>query len=74
MTDEAKDKFRRAFDLLPNRERQVAVMLYVKHLTLREIGEVLGVSESRVCQIHSQLKKTLKTALASDTLLFSEIG
>jgi RNA polymerase sigma factor for flagellar operon FliA len=74
MTDAAKEKFRRAFDLLPNRERQVAVLLYVKHLTLREIGEVLGVSESRVCQIHSQLKKTLKTALASDTLLFTEIA
>jgi RNA polymerase sigma factor for flagellar operon FliA len=74
MTDEAKEKFRRAFDVLPNRERQVAVLLYVKHLTLREIGEVLGVSESRVCQIHSQLKKTLKTALASDTLLFTEIA
>jgi RNA polymerase sigma factor FliA len=74
MTDEAKEKFRRAFDVLPNRERQVAVLLYVKHLTLREIGEVLGVSESRVCQIHSQLKKTLRTALASDALLFSEIA
>ena len=28
------------------------MLLYVKNLTLREIGEVLGVSESRVCQIH----------------------
>src|SRR4051794_29035196 len=40
---EAKHKFRRAFHLLPKREREVAVLLYVKHLTLREIGEVLGV-------------------------------
>ena len=37
-------------------------MLYVKNMTLREIGDVLGVSESRVCQIHSQLKRTLKRA------------
>src|SRR5690349_11217615 len=37
---EAKEKFRRAFDNLPQREREVAVMLYVKNLTLREIGEV----------------------------------
>src|SRR4029078_13288536 len=50
----AKDKFRRAFELLPKREREVAVLLYVKNLTLREIGDILGVSESRVCQIHSQ--------------------
>ena len=46
--DEAKDKFRRAFERLPQREREVAVLLYVKNLTLREIGEILGVSESRV--------------------------
>ncbi len=51
----------RAFDRLPQREREVAVLLYVKNLTLREIGEILGVSESRVCQIHAQLKKTLRT-------------
>lgn len=70
----AKDKFRRAFDLLPKREREVAVLLYVKNLTLREIGDILGVSESRVCQIHSQLKRTLKTQLADDAMLFSAIG
>src|SRR5688500_13817164 len=70
----AKDKFRRAFDTLPQREREVAVLLYVKNLTLREIGDILGVSESRVCQIHSQLKRTLKQQLAEDTLLFSAVG
>jgi RNA polymerase sigma factor for flagellar operon FliA len=71
---EAKAKFRRAFDTLPKREREVAVMLYVKNLTLREIGEVLGVSESRVCQIHSQMKRTLKQQLAEDAPLFSAVG
>ena len=70
----AKDKFRRAFDTLPQREREVAVLLYVKNLTLREIGEILGVSESRVCQIHSQLKRTLKQQLSEDALLFSAVG
>jgi RNA polymerase sigma factor for flagellar operon FliA len=71
---EAKEKFRRAFDTLPKREREVAVLLYVKNLTLREIGEILGVSESRVCQIHSQLKRTLRQQLADDALLFSTVG
>jgi RNA polymerase sigma factor for flagellar operon FliA len=70
----AKDKFRRAFETLPRREREVAVLLYVGNLTLREIGEILGVSESRVCQIHSQLKRTLKTQLSEDALLFSAVG
>ncbi len=68
---EDKDKFRRAFDTLPQREREVAILLYVKNLTLREIGEILGVSESRVCQIHSQLKRTLKRQLANDGMLFA---
>ena len=45
---QAKEKFRRAFARLTERERELAVLLYVKNLTLREIGEVLGVSESRV--------------------------
>ena len=72
--DEAKDKFRRAFDQLPTREREVAVLLYVKNLTLREIGEVLDVSESRVSQIHSQLKRRIRERLESDNLLFSEVA
>ncbi len=68
--DEAKDKFRAAFSRLPQREREVAVLLYVKNLTLAEIGTILGVSESRVCQIHGQLKKTLRNALTADEALF----
>jgi RNA polymerase sigma factor for flagellar operon FliA len=71
---EAKERFRRAFEALPKREREVAVLLYVKNLTLREIGEILGVSESRVCQIHAQLKRTLKQQLAEDASLFSVVG
>jgi RNA polymerase sigma factor for flagellar operon FliA len=71
---EAKDHFRRAFAALGRREREVAVLLYVKNLTLREIGEVLGVSESRVCQIHGELKKTLKRALANDAELLREVA
>jgi RNA polymerase sigma factor FliA len=72
--DEAKAKFRSAFEKLPQREREVAVLLYVKNLTLREIGAILGVSESRVCQIHSQLKRTLKQQLVDDSVLFSAVG
>ena len=74
LTSEAKSKFRRAFETLPKREREVAVLLYVKNLTLREIGDILGVSESRVCQIHSQLKRTLKQQLIDDSVLFSAVG
>jgi RNA polymerase sigma factor FliA len=72
-TEEAKAKFRSAFDKLPQREREIAVLLYVKNLTLREIGEILGVSESRVCQIHAQVKRTLKHELASDSALLAAV-
>lgn len=39
---------------LPERERLVMALYYDEEMNLREIGEVLGVSESRVCQIHGQ--------------------
>ncbi len=71
---EAKEHFRRAFAALARREREVAVLLYVKNLTLREIGEVLGVSESRVCQIHGELKRTLRTALTNHAELIDHVA
>lgn len=39
---------------LPEREQMVMSLYYERELNLKEIGEVLGVSESRVCQIHGQ--------------------
>jgi RNA polymerase sigma factor for flagellar operon FliA len=71
---DGKDRFRRAFSLLPKREREVAVLLYVKNLTLREIGDVLGVSESRVCQIHGELKRSLRKALRQDEALLCDVA
>jgi len=65
-TTEAKEKFREAFAQLPQREREIAVMLYVKHLTLAEVGEVLGVTESRISQIHTAMKHKLRVALEAD--------
>jgi RNA polymerase sigma factor FliA len=71
---DAKERFRAAFARLPVRQREIAILLYVKELTLREIGEVLGVSESRVCQIHTELKRSLRSALAEDESLFREVA
>jgi RNA polymerase sigma factor for flagellar operon FliA len=70
----AKERFRKAFDCLPPRERKIAVLLYVYNLTLREIGEILGVTESRVCQLHAQILKTLRTQLSSNEQLFSYVA
>ena len=65
---------RAAFARLPERDRKVAVLLYVHNLTLREIGEILGVTESRVCQIHGQLKRHLREQLRVDEQLLSEVA
>jgi RNA polymerase sigma factor for flagellar operon FliA len=43
-----------AIELLPEREKLMMALYYEQDLNLREIGEVMGVSESRVCQLHSQ--------------------
>ncbi len=72
--ENAKERFRAAFEKLPERERQVAIRLYLHNLTLREIGEAMGVTESRVCQIHSQLRRRLRELLEQDEQLFSEVA
>jgi RNA polymerase sigma factor FliA len=70
----ARERFRRAFSHLSERERRVAVMLYIQGRTLSEIGDDIGVSESRVCQIHGELKKRLRSSLRRDAELFTAVG
>jgi len=48
---------------LPERERLVMALYYDEELNLREIGEILGVSESRVCQIHGQALIRLRSRM-----------
>ncbi|MGD9786934.1 MAG: RNA polymerase sigma factor FliA [Sulfuricellaceae bacterium] len=48
---------------LPEREKLVMGLYYEEELNLREIGEVLGVTESRVCQLHSQAIARLRSRL-----------
>jgi len=52
---------------LPERERLVMALYYDEELNLREIGEVLGVSESRVCQIHGQALIRLRARMGEWT-------
>lgn len=49
-----------AIDALPEKERLVVSLYYVEELTMKEIGRVLKVTESRVCQLHSQAINRLK--------------
>ena len=50
---------------LPERERTVLVLYYEENLTLGEIGDVLGVTESRVSQIHTKAVLQLRSRLAA---------
>lgn len=62
-----EDAFRRnlaeAIEGLPEREKLVLALYYDEELNLKEIGEVLGVSESRISQIHSQAALRLRSRL-----------
>jgi RNA polymerase sigma factor for flagellar operon FliA len=49
-----KEALAKAISSLPERERLVLSLYYDEEFNLRKIGEVLGVSESRICQIHVQ--------------------
>jgi RNA polymerase sigma factor for flagellar operon FliA len=55
----------KSIESLPEREKAVMGMHYEQELNLREIGEVLGVSESRVCQLHSQAIARLRSKVKS---------
>lgn len=64
---ESKQALVKAVDGMPERERTVLMMYYYDELTLSEIGEVLGVTESRVCQIHTKALRQLRSKLADRT-------
>jgi len=51
---ELRTLIREVVESLPEKERTVLNLYYYEELTLKEIGEVLGISESRVCQIHTK--------------------
>lgn len=65
--NEVKELLANAIDELPEREKLVVVLYYYENLTLREIGEVLNVSESRVCQIHTKVVLRLRAHLMKKT-------
>ena len=65
--DHFRDALAKEIAGLPERERLVMSLYYKEELNLRETGEVLGVSESRVCQIHSQALIRLKSRMSDWT-------
>lgn len=62
---DAKKELELALKKLPERERTLLVCYYHENMTLKEIGEAINVSESRVCQLHSQAIMKLRNILST---------
>ena len=62
---ELRERLAKAIQQLPERERQILALYYEEELTLAEIGEVIGVGESRVSQLRSQAIARLRSILST---------
>lgn len=63
-SEETKYILSRAINTLPEREKIVVTLYYYEGLTLAEIGKVLGVTESRICQMHTKAVLQLRAKLS----------
>jgi RNA polymerase sigma factor for flagellar operon FliA len=61
--EESRRVMRQQIRALPERDRAVVALYYFEELTFAEIGRVLGVSESRACQLHGRAIRTLRDAV-----------
>lgn len=66
MAFENQERLAAAIQTLPEREKLLMALYYQEELNLKEIGLVLGVSESRVCQLHSQAVRRLRAQLLDE--------
>jgi RNA polymerase sigma factor for flagellar operon FliA len=63
IVEDVRATLRKAIEELPEKERLVVALYYVEELTMKEIGRVLNVTESRICQIHTKAMLYLKAKL-----------
>ena len=64
--ENVKSDLQQALQRLPERERILMVLYYQENMTMKEIGQTLGASESRVCQLHAQAIMKLKNILSEN--------
>lgn len=63
---EIEERLAKAMEKLSESERQVITLYYYDELTLKEVGKILGLTESRICQIHRSVIKKMKQHLQPD--------
>jgi RNA polymerase sigma factor for flagellar operon FliA len=63
MAGESRERLTKAISRLPDREQQVLMLYYEQELTMREVGELMGVGESRISQIHTLAVKHLREVM-----------
>ena len=61
--EQSKQSLAKALEKLPEREQQVLKLYYQEELNLNAVGKVLGVSESRISQIHSKAMLRLQASM-----------
>ena len=65
LAQDTRQELTEAIDHLPEKERRVISLYYIGELTMREIGKALNITESRVCQLHTQAILRLKGLLGA---------
>jgi len=69
--EQLRSKLEVAMGVLPERYRKVVVLYYTNEMTMKEIGGILGINESRVSQIHKSALEKMATALQSNGITSS---
>ncbi len=64
LDSQQRERLVEAIDALPEREKILMSLYYQKEMNLKEIGVIMGVTESRVCQLHSQAVSRLRSKLS----------
>lgn len=68
--NEQKNEMKNCINSLTKKQQQVITLYYYEELTLKEISKIMGVSESRISQIHSNCMKILKNKLKNSYKMF----
>ena len=72
--DELKKMLTESLEILTEKERKVIVLYYYEDLTLKEISNILGVSESRISQLHTRALQKMRGRMGNYIGILTETG